>query len=591
MLLKSLELQGFKTFPDKTTLHFEEGITAVVGPNGSGKSNISDAMRWVLGEQSVKTLRCSKMEDVIFSGTPARKPMGYAEITLTMDNTGRELNFDGDTVAITRRYYRSGESEYLINKAAVRLRDIHELFMDTGLGRDGYSMIGQGKIDSIVAARSEDRREIFEEAAGISRFRYRKEEAERRLEKANLQVLYQKAYQDNPALSSNPLSRWQQRQAIKKQYIAAKRTKQTAGTAAKGVGKTAKSAGNVAGRTGQAADFVRKHKKGALLLLALFLLVCVLMSMVSSCSMMASSIGSVVSGSTYPSKDEALLGAEDAYAAMEAELQSYLDNYERTHSYDEYHFDLDEIKHDPYVLMSLLTAYYQKEWTLSDVEGLLDTLFDRQYILTEEVEVETRYDSEDDPYDYYICYVTLENFDLSHLPVYFLSEEQLSLYAMYMQTLGNRPDLFPQSEYPNASGREEYLDYDVPPEALEDETFAAMLAEAEKYLGMPYVWGGSSPATSFDCSGFISWVLNHSGWNVGRMTANGLFNYCTPVSSTNAKPGDLIFFQGTYDTAGASHVGLYVGGGMMIHCGDPISYANINTSYWQSHYLTFGRLP
>ena len=421
---------------------------------------------------------------------------------------------------------------------------------------------------------------------------YRKAaQAERRLEKANLQVLYQKAYQDNPALSSNPLSRWQQRQAIKKQYIAAKRTRQTAGTAAKGVGKTAKSAGNVAGRTGQAADFVRKHKKGALLLLALFLLVCVLMSMVSSCSMMASSIGSVVSGSTYPSKDEALLGAEVAYAAMEAELQSYLDNYERTHSYDEYHFDLDEIKHDPYVLMSLLTAYYQKEWTLSDVEGLLDTLFDRQYILTEEVEVETRYDSEDDPYDYYICYVTLENFDLSHLPVYFLSEEQLSLYAMYMQTLGNRPDLFPQSEYPNASGREEYLDYDVPPEALEDETFAAMLAEAEKYLGMPYVWGGSSPATSFDCSGFISWVLNHSGWNVGRMTANGLFNYCTPVSSTNAKPGDLIFFQGTYDTAGASHVGLYVGGGMMIHCGDPISYANINTSYWQSHYLTFGRLP
>ena len=421
---------------------------------------------------------------------------------------------------------------------------------------------------------------------------YRKAaQAERRLEKANLQVLYQKAYQDNPALSSNPLSRWQQRQAIKKQYIAAKRTRQTAGTAAKGVGKTAKSAGDVAGRTGQAADFVRKHKKGALLLLALFLLVCVLMSMVSSCSMMASSIGSVVSGSTYPSKDEALLGAEDAYAAMEAELQSYLDNYERTHSYDEYHFDLDEIKHDPYVLISLLTAYYQKEWTLSDVEGLLDTLFDRQYILTEEVEVETRYDSEDDPYDYYICYVTLENFDLSHLPVYFLSEEQLSLYAMYMQTLGNRPDLFPQSEYPNASGREEYLDYDVPPEALEDETFAAMLAEAEKYLGMPYVWGGSSPATSFDCSGFISWVLNHSGWNVGRMTANGLFNYCTPVSSTNAKPGDLIFFQGTYDTAGASHVGLYVGGGMMIHCGDPISYANINTSYWQSHYLTFGRLP
>ena len=184
MILKSLELQGFKTFPDKTTLTFERGITSVVGPNGSGKSNISDAMRWVLGEQSVRTLRCSKMEDVIFGGTPQRKAQGFAEVTLTIDNTDRRLPFDNDTVAVSRRYYRSGESEYLINKATVRLKDINELFMDTGLGRDGYSIIGQGKIDSIVAARSEDRREIFEEAAGISRYRYRKEESERRLSRA-----------------------------------------------------------------------------------------------------------------------------------------------------------------------------------------------------------------------------------------------------------------------------------------------------------------------------------------------------------------------------------------------------------------------
>lgn len=184
MILKSLELQGFKTFPDKTTLTFERGVTSVVGPNGSGKSNISDAVRWVLGEQSVRALRCNKMEDVIFSGTPQRKAMGYAEITLTIDNADRRLPFDNDTVAVTRRYYRSGESEYLINKTTVRLKDVNELFMDTGLGRDGYSIIGQGKIDSIVAARSEDRREIFEEAAGISRYRYRKEESERRLQKA-----------------------------------------------------------------------------------------------------------------------------------------------------------------------------------------------------------------------------------------------------------------------------------------------------------------------------------------------------------------------------------------------------------------------
>ena len=184
MILKSLELQGFKTFPDKTTLQFEPGITSVVGPNGSGKSNISDAMRWVLGEQSVRTLRCSKMEDVIFGGTPQRRAQGFAEVTLTIDNSDRGLPFDNDTVAITRRYYRSGESEYLLNKSTVRLKDVNELLMDTGLGRDGYSIIGQGKIDSIVAARSEDRREIFEEAAGISRYRYRKEESERRLQKA-----------------------------------------------------------------------------------------------------------------------------------------------------------------------------------------------------------------------------------------------------------------------------------------------------------------------------------------------------------------------------------------------------------------------
>lgn len=181
MLLKSLELHGFKTFPDRIKLSFDKGITSIVGPNGSGKSNISDAIRWVLGEQSAKTLRCSKMEDVVFNGTDKRKKTGYAEVTLSIDNKDRILTFDGDEVAVTRRYYRSGESEYMINKATVRLRDIHELFMDTGLGRDGYSMIGQGKIDSIVASKSEERREIFEEASGISRYRYRKTEAERKL--------------------------------------------------------------------------------------------------------------------------------------------------------------------------------------------------------------------------------------------------------------------------------------------------------------------------------------------------------------------------------------------------------------------------
>lgn len=256
------------------------------------------------------------------------------------------------------------------------------------------------------------------------------------------------------------------------------------------------------------------------------------------------------------------------------------------------------------MLVSLLTAYQEGEWSLSQVRGFLSELFERQYTLTETVEVEIRYRTEtrtgtttstdpetgevtmeeyeyevEVPYEYCICTVTLENFDLSHLPVYLLRENQLGLYAGYMATFGNRPDLFPQGEYPGVAGRQPFTDYDIPPEALADEQFAAMIAEAEKYLGFPYVWGGSNPTTSFDCSGFVSWVINHSGWNVGRLGAQGLLNICTPVSSANAKPGDLIFFQGTYNTSGASHVGIYVGNSMMIHCGDPISYTSINTSY------------
>ena len=429
--------------------------------------------------------------------------------------------------------------------------------------------------------------------------------AERKLEKANVNALYQKSLAENPALSSNPISRWQQKQAIKKQYAAAKRTGQSANAAAKAAENTAKATKKAAEETKKAGGFVWRHRRGFGIVLALFLMVCAFANGLSSCSVLLQGGLSGVAGSTYPCRDEDMLGAEDAYAQMEADLQYELDHYESIHSgYDEYHYDLDEIEHDPYVLMSILTAYHQGEWTLSQVQGTLAMLFDKQYTLTETVVVQTRYrtetstdpetgetTSEEVPYDYYICYVTLDNFDLSHLPVYIMGEDQVSMYAVYMATLGNRPDLFPQSEYPNASTRQDYLDYDVPPEALEDEVFAAMLAEAEKYLGYPYVWGGSSPSTSFDCSGFVSWVINHSGWDVGRLGAQGLCNICTPVSSANAKPGDLIFFKGTYDTPGVSHVGIYVGNGMMIHCGSPISYASINTSYWQSHFYQFGRLP
>ena len=299
-------------------------------------------------------------------------------------------------------------------------------------------------------------------------------------------------------------------------------------------------------------------------------------------------------GSTYPSADGDMLGAEATYAGMEAALKNELDNYAALHpGHDEYQFDLDEIGHDPYVLISLLTAYHRGAWTLEQVWPTLEMLFDRQYILTETVTRQTRYDENSQPYEYTICKVKLVNSDLSHLPVYVLDEDGMHLYASYTSTLGNRPDLFPITEYPNASQREDYLDYDVPPEALEDEVFAAMLKEAEKYLGFPYVWGGTNPSTSFDCSGYVSWVINHSGWNYGRLGVMGLEDVCTPVSRANAKPGDLVFFIGTYDAPypdRPSHVGIYVGNGMMIHCGSPISYANINTPYWQNHFYGFGRL-
>ena len=428
--------------------------------------------------------------------------------------------------------------------------------------------------------------------------------AEKKLERANLDALQKKAEIDSP--TSNPVSKWQQKQAIKKQYAAAKHN-QAAQTTAKAAENTAKAAKKAAEKAEKAGKYVWEHRRGFAIAAAILLMLAFLLNGLSSCSVIMDGVGSGIAASTYPSQDADMLSAEAQYCAMEAELQHYLDTYESTHDYDEYHFDLDTIEHDPYVLISMITALHQGEWTLDEVQGTLQMLFDRQYILTEDVVVETHYRTETDtwtdadgnthtdtyqvPYDYYICTVTLENFNLSHVPVYIMSEEQLGMYATYMATLGNRPDLFPGSGYIGKYVEGSYTDYDIPPEALDDEVFAAIIKEAEKYLGYPYVWGGSSPSTSFDCSGFVSWVINHSGWDVGRLGAQGLCNICTPVSSFNVKPGDLVFFTGTYDTPGVSHVGIYVGNNMMIHCGDPISYANLNSNYWQSHFYRYGRLP
>ena len=424
--------------------------------------------------------------------------------------------------------------------------------------------------------------------------------AESRHTKATADYYYRKTVEEHPEMQEGgAVSRYLQKQKIKRQYA------KQAWEAARQTAKAAEGTASVTGKlTEKVSAYIKEHPGGLLLLLAAFLLLVVLQSCMSSLVTVGNGVAGAIGASTYAAEDADLLGAEAAYCALEDELQRYLDTYARTHDYDEYHFDLDTIEHDPYVLLSIVCALHEGEWTLDEVRGTLQMLFDRQYILTEDVVVEQRYYLETDTwtdedgnthsdtyrvyYDYYICYVTLENFNLSHLPIYIMGEDQLSRYALYMATLGNRPDLFPSSPYV-----EKYtsppVEHDIPEAYLADETFAAILKEAEKYIGFPYVWGGSSPSTSFDCSGFVSYVYNQCGWSFGRLGAQGLYNICSRTSSP--RPGDLVFFVGTYDTAGISHVGIYVGDGWMLHCGDPISYANLNSSYWQSHLYAYGRLP
>ena len=488
------------------------------------------------------------------------------------------------------------------------------------LGAAGWNVHGfvHGKVYEVehenVGTEGAHRSELVGEAVLRQGTRYAKKrirehparavhKAEAQYIKARADYQFRVAAQENPELSKNVVTRYWHKQKLKKQYAkqARQAAKQTAKHGAKAAGKTAATTEKLAER---AVAFVKRHPVGVLIALACAVLVLSLQSCASSLVSLGNAAAGAVGATTYPAEDGDMLGAEAAYCSLEAELQHYLDTYESTHDYDEYHFDLDAIEHDPYVLVSILSAWHEGEWTLAQVQPTLQMLFDRQYTLTENVIKERRYYIETDTwtdedgnthtdsyrvyYDYFICYVTLDNFNLSHLPVYIMGEDKVSRYSLYMATLGNRPDLFPGSSYVG-----KYTSppegYEVPGEYLDDETFAAMLSEAEKYLGYPYVWGGSSPATSFDCSGFVSWVVNHSGWNVGRLGAQGLYNICTRTSSP--RPGDLVFFKGTYDTPGVSHCGIYVGDGMMLHCGDPISYANLNSSYWQAHFYAYGRLP
>ena len=440
------------------------------------------------------------------------------------------------------------------------------------------------------------------------------ERLEKKANKDAVDSIFAERMKSDPQAGSNLFSRWRQKQAIKKEYAAAKAGAAAAENTAAG---TAKAAQGTASMTEKAFQFVQSHSHIIIGIAAVGLLVLVIAGSVSSCSVLINGGGNVVLGTSYTAEDEDLKGVETDYTKLEDKLRKQIDRIETDHpGYDEYRYNLAEIGHNPYELASLLTVEFEN-YTRSQVQARLQSIFEAQYELKleEKVEIRTRKETRVGyrynpitgtghtytyqvtvQYEYKILNVTLLNRGVDYVARNSgLTDDQLQRYEVTLECRGNRDDLFAGIAFatPDGAGSSgEYQDYDIPGEALTDEKFRKMITEAEKYLGYPYVWGGSSPSTSFDCSGFVSWVINHcgNGWNVGRQTANGLMGKCDIIPKSEAKPGDLIFFQKTYNTSGASHVGIYVGNGMMIHCGNPISYASIETSYWRQHYYCMGRI-
>ena len=440
------------------------------------------------------------------------------------------------------------------------------------------------------------------------------ERLEKKADKDAVDSIFAERMKSDPQAGSNFFSRWRQKQAIKKEYAAAKAGAAAAENTAAG---TAKAAQGTASMTEKAFQFVQSHSHIIIGIAAVGLLVLVIAGSVSSCSVLINGGGNVVLGTSYTAEDEDLKGVETDYTKLEDKLRKQIDRIETDHpGYDEYRYNLAEIGHNPYELASLLTVEFEN-YTRSQVQARLQSIFEAQYELKleEKVEIRTRKETRvgyrHNPitgtghtytyqvtvqYEYKILNVTLLNRGVDYVARNSgLTDDQLQRYEVTLECRGNRDDLFAGIAFatPDGAGSSgEYQDYDIPGEALTDEKFRKMITEAEKYLGYPYVWGGSSPSTSFDCSGFVSWVINHcgNGWNVGRQTANGLMGKCDIIPKSEAKPGDLIFFQKTYNTSGASHVGIYVGNGMMIHCGSPISYASIETTYWRQHYYCMGRI-
>lgn len=443
--------------------------------------------------------------------------------------------------------------------------------------------------------------------------------AERALDEANTRYLEAKHRAENPQFTSNPLSRWQQKRAIRKEYAAMKAAGDTVsntGKSAAAAGKTVRGAGDV---TGRMAEVFQSHPSSLLIILLCAMLL-ILMGSLQSCTPLAQSVLESLIIGTYPATEDDVRAAERAYTAKERELQDEMDRYEQYHpGYDEYHVDADEIWHDPYVLIAIISACFDGQaWTLDSAYPVIEKYFDLQYVVTQTVSTETRYRTEartgtrivtdpatgqqhtetypydvQVPYAYSICNVKLENRNLSHLPVVSMSHHTMGMYALYMASHGNMEGIF--SGNPYAVPLRDPTLYDIPQETLDaDPSFAALMEEATKYIGYPYVWGGASPETSFDCSGFVSYVFTNSGvYNTGRLGAKGLRSLCRTVPDDQAQPGDVVFFEGTMgaDVAGITHCGIYVGNGMMLHCGNPIGYADLSDAYWQTHFHSFGRVP
>ena len=385
--------------------------------------------------------------------------------------------------------------------------------------------------------------------------------AETKADAANLRVLEKEAHEITNS------SRMQQKRYVKKEYMKAKRSSENTAKASE---IAARAAADTAEKAKQAVEFVRAHPKGVIIAIAIALVLLIFTSFVSSCSVMLEGMLGGVGASTYQSNEEDMLEAEEAYRAMEEELQYTLDNYEFLYpGYDEYRITGEVSGHDPYVLTSILSAMYGK-YTANDVHDTLDRIFSLQYQLEERVRRG-------------ICTVKLTVKPMDEIAKSILTDEQYERYKLYMETKGNYPELFDSIDSPQTQA--------IHGDMIVADTFTKVKAEAEKFLGYPYVWGGSSPETSFDCSGFVSWVYNHSGWSIGRCTAQGLYNICTPVFEDEVQLGDLVFFKGTYATYGVSHVGIYMGNAEMLHCGDPISYADLTLPYWKQHFFAYGRLP